>query len=93
MCKKVQKNHKTNNKNNQYHNGKPNPDDVVLQLYTTYDPNSFNTLSITSCPMILVHNRELCRWDIFELSVVVKLQIIIFPVENKLKLPQTKYSI
>ena len=48
------------NKNNQYnHNGKPNPDDVVLFLYTTYayDINSFNHMSTTSCPMILVHPR------------------------------------
>ena len=34
-------------------NGKPNPDDVVLYLYTTYDSNSFHPISSRSYPMTL----------------------------------------
>ena len=40
------------------YNGKPNPDDVVLYLHTTFERNSFDTISITSCPMTLVNPRE-----------------------------------
>ena len=38
--------HNTNNNiNYQYNiNDKPNPDDVVLYLYTTYDTNSFDPI-------------------------------------------------
>ena len=57
-------------------NGKPNPEDVVLFLYTTYDTNFFDPFSLISCPMILVHPRELCTGDSFQLLVVVKLQIL-----------------
>ena len=39
-------------------NGKPNPNNVVLYLYTTYDNNFFSPISSISCPMILVHPRE-----------------------------------
>ena len=49
------------NTNIQYqynNNDKPNPDDVVFYLYTTYDTNSFDPISITSSPMTLVHPRE-----------------------------------
>ena len=48
----------TNNNNNTNNNGKPNPDNVVLYLYTTYDTNSFHPISIRSFNVILVHLRE-----------------------------------
>ena len=38
-------------------NGKANPDDVVLYLYTTYDTNSFDPISTTSYPMVLEQTR------------------------------------
>ena len=63
-------------------NGKQNPDDIVLYLYTTYDNNSFDPISITirSFPIILVHHRGFCNVDGFQLSVGMKLQIVIFTV-------------
>ena len=65
-----------NNNTIQYNNnGKPNPDNAVLYLYTTYDSNSFRPISIISCPIILLRSRGLCTGDSFQLLVVVKLQI------------------
>ena len=57
----------------------PNTNDIVFYLYTTYDSNLFHPISITSCPIILAHSREFCTRDGFQLSVIVKLQIIEFP--------------
>ena len=57
-------------------NGKTNPDDVVLNLYTTYDSNPFYPISIRSSTMILVYPREFHDAKIIEIALVVKLQII-----------------
>ena len=59
-----------------------NPDDVILYLYTTYDSNSFDNISIISCPMILAHHKGFRIGDSFKLSIVVKLQIIEINFEN-----------
>ena len=71
---------------NQYNNnGKTNPDDVVLCLYTTYDSNSFRPISITSYPMILVQIRGFGRNEDIDIARVVELQIIIFHFWKKTK--------
>ena len=58
------------------HYGKPNPNDVILYLYTTYDPNSFRSISITSSPMILVHPRQIYDGNDIKIAALVKLQIL-----------------
>ena len=57
-------------------NGKPNPDNVVLYLYTTYDSNFFDPFSLISCPMIFVHPRRFYDGNDIEIAALVKLQIL-----------------
>ena len=57
-------------------NGKPNPNDVVLYLHSTYDSNSFHPISIISYPMILVHHRGFHILYGIEITTLVKLQIM-----------------
>ena len=68
------------NKNNKYNdngtNGKPNPDDIVLYLYTTYDSNSFDLISIISYSITLVHPRQFYNDYDNEIAALVKLQIL-----------------
>ena len=64
-----------NTNNNHNNNGKPNPDHVVLYLYTTYDSNSFRSISIASYPMMLVNPRQFYDGNDIEIAPVVKSQI------------------
>ena len=59
-----------------YNNGKTNPDNLVLYLYTTYDTKSFHPISIISCPMIPVHPRGFHNLYGIEITTLVKLQIL-----------------
>ena len=61
-------------------NGKPNPNNVVLVLYTIYDSNFFRFIFITSCTMILVHPREFLDGRCIKIAPLVKFQITIFTV-------------
>ena len=54
-------------------NGKPNPDNIVLYLYSTYNSNSFHPISIISYTMILVHHREFQNLYGIDIAPVVKL--------------------
>ena len=51
------------------------PTNVVLYLYTTYDSNSFRSISTASHPMILVHPRRFYDGNDIEIAALVKLQI------------------
>ena len=51
-------------------------DNVVLYLYTTYDTNSFRSISIRSYPIILKRSRGFYPGEGFQLLAVVKLQIL-----------------
>ena len=57
-------------------NGKTNPDDIVLYLYTNCDTNSFDPISVTSSHMILVHPRQFYDGYGIEIATLVKLQIL-----------------
>ena len=54
-------------------NDESNPDDVVLYPYTTYDSSSFDPISITSSPMILVQTRRFHNSRCIEITPAVKL--------------------
>ena len=52
----------------------------MLYLCSTYDSNSFDPISVTSYPMILVQPRGFCVGDDLQILVGVSLQIILFTV-------------
>ena len=60
---------------NRNNNGKPSPDDVVLNVYSTYDHNSFDPFSLISCPMMFVHPIRCYDGNDIEIAALVKLQI------------------